>query len=146
MKIKFYRLCIFLNRLLYWSKLAIYRKNDFNVLFLLSSLVTDPSFMSISSLVLEFWEFSFMRDWPEIWKSEIPLSEFCPISGDWDKLGIPNLTQMSLMKCYWMLQNARVTAFNISELIRENQQGRKKLHPTQIRVNQAHPKKISIKF
>ena len=93
------------------------------VLFLLSSLVTGPSFMSISSLVLELWQFSFIRDWPEIRKSEIPPSEFCPISGDWGKLGIPNLARMSLMKCYWMLQNARVTAFTVSKLLRENQQG-----------------------
>ena len=36
------------------------------VLFLLSSLVTDPSFMSISSLVLELWQLSLLiRDWPE---------------------------------------------------------------------------------
>ena len=28
-----------------------------------------------------------------------------------------------LTKCYWILQNARVTAFTISELLRENQQG-----------------------
>ena len=27
-------------------------------------------------------------------------SEFRPISGDWDELGIPNLARMSLMKCY----------------------------------------------
>ena len=53
------------------------------VLFLLSSLVTDPSFMSISSLVLELWQFSFIRNWPEIRKSEIPTSEFCPVSADW---------------------------------------------------------------
>ena len=53
------------------------------VLFLLSSLVTGLSFMSISSLVLELWQFSFIRDWPEIRKSEIPPSEVCPISGDW---------------------------------------------------------------
>ena len=30
---------------------------------------------------------------------------------------------MSLVKCYWMLQNARVTAFTVSELLRENHQG-----------------------
>ena len=92
------------------------------VLFLLSSLVTGPSFMSISSLVLELWQFSFIRDWPEIRKSEILLSEFCPISGDWGELGIPYLARMSLINCYWMLQNARVTAFIVSELLRENQQ------------------------
>ena len=32
---------------------------------------------------------------------------------------------MSLMKCYWMLQNARVTvtAFTVAELLGENQPG-----------------------
>ena len=45
------------------------------VLFLLSSLVTGPTFMLISSLVLELWQFPFIRDWPEIRKSEIPPSE-----------------------------------------------------------------------
>ena len=32
------------------------------VLFLLSGLVTGPSFMSVSSLVLELWQLSFIRD------------------------------------------------------------------------------------
>ena len=104
------------------------------VLFLLSSLVTGPSFMSISSLVQELWQFLFIRDWPEIRKSEIPPSEFCPISEEWSKLEIPNLTQRSLMKCYWMLKIARFTAFTVSELLRENQQGEVKWPPTQIRV------------
>ena len=36
-----------------------------------------------------------MRDWPEIQKLEIPPSEVCSISGDWEKLGIPNLARMS---------------------------------------------------
>ena len=92
------------------------------VLFHLSGLVTGRSFMSISLLVLELWQFSFVGDWPEIWQSEIPPSECCPISGDWGELGIPNLTRMSLMKCYWMQQNARVTVFTGSELLRENQE------------------------
>ena len=98
------------------------------ILFLLSSLVTGPSFMSISSLVLELWQFSFIRDWPEIRKSEIPPSEFCPISGDWDELWIANLARMSLIECYWMLQNSRVTAFTgftVFELLMENQLGGK---------------------
>ena len=102
------------------------------VLFLLSSLVTGPSFMSISSLLLQLWQFSFIRDCPEIRKLEIPSSESCPISGDWDELGIPNVARMSLMKCYWMLQNARVTAVTVSELLRENQHG-VKLPPTQVK-------------
>ena len=87
-------------------------------LFPLSSLVTGPSFMSISSLVLKLWQFSFIKDWPEIRKSEMPPSEFCPISGDWGKLWIPNLVQIYLTEYYWMLQISRVTVF---ELLRENQ-------------------------
>ena len=130
------------------SKLAINWKNDNDltvfrhdvivnffdvVLFLLWILVIGPSFMSISSLVLELWQFYFIRDWPEIWKSEIPPSEFWPIFGDWGKLWIPNLARMSLIKPYQMLQDARVSAFTVSELLREKQQG-VKLPPTQIRV------------
>ena len=92
-------------------------------LFLLSSLVTGPSFISTSSLVLELWQFSYIRDWPEIWKSEIPLSEFYPISGDWGELWIPNLAHMSLIECHWMLHNSRVTAFTVFESLKENQLG-----------------------
>ena len=91
------------------------------VLFLLSRLVTGPTSMPISSLVLELWQISFIRDWPEIWKPEIAPSEFCPVSGDWSKLWIPNLARISLIVCYWMLQNAMVTALTVFELLRENQ-------------------------
>ena len=68
-------------------------------LFLLSHLVTGPSFISISSLVLELWQFTF------IWVS----SEFCQIPGDIGKLVMPNLTRMYLIKCYYVLQNAMVS-------------------------------------
>ena len=115
------------------------------VLFHLSCLVTGPSFMSISSLVLEWWQFSFMRDWPEIRKSEIHSSEFCPIAGDWGKLWIPHLTRMSLIECYWMLQSSRATAFTTFELLRDNQLGRGTItppppRPTQIRVKFSYRK------
>ena len=109
-------------------------------LFFLSSLVTGPNFMSISSLVLELWQFTFVRDWPEIRKSEIPPSEFCPISGDWSKLAIPNLARSSSIKCYWILQNSRVTAFTVSELLRENQyEGEVKLPPPPHTHTHTHP-------
>ena len=65
--------------------------------------------------------FTFISDWPESRKKEIPPSEFCPTSGDWGELGI--LAEIALMKFYWMLQNSRVTAFNVSELLMEKQQG-----------------------
>ena len=41
----------------------------------------------------------FIRDWPDIRKSEIPASEFCLIYGDWGELEIQNLAQTSLIKC-----------------------------------------------
>ena len=105
------------------------------VLFLLSSLVTGPSLMSKSSLVLELWQFLFISDWSEIWKSEIPSSEFCSISGDWGKERIPNLARTSLKKCYWILHNARVTAFTVSELLREIQLGKgDKIYPIPLRL------------
>ena len=124
------------------SKLVINKKKDHDViirwheviviffdviLFLLSILVTALSFMSISMQLLELWQFTFIRDWPEIQKSEMPYSEFFPISGGWGELGITNLARMSLITCYWMLQNARVISFTVSKLLRENQQGRKRL-------------------
>ena len=113
------------------------------VLVLNLALVTGSIFMSISSLVLELWQFSFIRDWPKIRKAEIPPSDFSPISGDWGELWIPNLTWMPLRKSYWMLQNSRVTAFTVFGLLRENQMsgggGKITHHATQIRDN-AHYK------
>ena len=70
---------------------------------------------------LELWQFLFIRDWPEIWKSDIPPFEFCLISGDLGKLGTPNLPRMSLIKLFRILQSTRVKAFTFSELLRENQ-------------------------
>ena len=92
-------------------------------MFFLSSLVTGPSFLSISSLVLELWQFSFISNWQEIRKLEVSPHEFWLISGDWGKLKIPNLAWMFLMKCYWMLQNTRAITFIVSELLKEIQQG-----------------------
>ena len=80
----------------------------------------------------------FYKALTRIRKSEILLSHFCPMSGDWAKLVIPNLARMSLMKCYWILQNARITPCTVSELLRENQQwGEVKLLFIHIRVKLA---------
>ena len=109
------------HNLLIWPHLHFF----FNVaVFLLSSLVTGPSFRSISWLFPELWQFLFVKNWPEIQKSEISASEFYPISGDWSELGIPNLVQISVIKSYWLMQNARFIAFTISESLSENQQGK----------------------
>ena len=70
----------------------------------------------------------------------------------WSELGTPNLAQMSLMKCYKILQNAKVTPFTVSELLRENQQrgGESKITSsppppthTQVRVKDKYLFKVS---
>ena len=67
----------------------------------------------------------FYMDWPDIRKSEIPLSEFCLISGYWDEIWILNFARMSLIESYWMLRSSRVVAFTVFELLRENELGLK---------------------
>ena len=100
------------------------------ILFDLPILVTVPSFMSISSLVLELtMPISFYKRltrnleigntpvWvlPTIWRMG-PVTNI--------KFGTNVSNKMaSLIKCYWMLQSARVKTFTVSELWRENQQG-----------------------
>ena len=82
-KCKFYRPCIW-NSASRCSNLAINWKNDNGIkfsdmtsssfflfkvavaVFFLSSLMTDLSFMLISLLVLELWQFPCIKDWPEI--------------------------------------------------------------------------------
>ena len=99
------------------------------------------NFMSISWLFLELWQFTFKRDWPEIRKSEIPPSEFRPLSGDWVESEMANLAWMSLTKFYWML-------LVLSYLLRQKQKGGEllpPLPPTQIivKILSSDPVKIS---
>ena len=94
----FWRCFVSLVKFSYWSKFHV-------------NIITGSGIMTIF----------FYKGLTRIWKSKIPPSEFCPISGDWGELWIPNLTRMSLIECYWMLQNSRVTAFTVLELLRENQ-------------------------
>ena len=77
-----------------------------------SNIITD------SGVTVIFFYKGLTRD-SEIGKNP---SEFCSIYGDWGKLQIPSLVRMSLIKCYWILQNSRVIAFTVSELLRENQE------------------------
>ena len=96
----FWRFFVSLVKFSYWSNFRV-------------NIITGSGIMTIF----------FYKNWPEIRKSEIPPSEFCPISGDWGKLWIPHLARMSLIEFYWMLQNSRITAFTIFALLRENQLG-----------------------
>ena len=106
----FWRCFVSLVKFSYWSK--------FHINIITGSGVMTISFI-ISFMVSFIISFKSLPDWPEIRKSEIQPPEFCPISGDLGKLWTPNLAQMSLIKCYWMLQNAMVKAITVSELLRE---------------------------
>ena len=64
-----------------------------------------------SLLVLELWQFLFISDWLEIQKSEMPPSEFPPISRDWGKLGIPNLAQMTNVSNKKLLNAAKYQGY-----------------------------------
>ena len=103
-----------------------------DALFHSSSLVNAPSFLLISLLVLELWQFLFMTDWPEIQKSEIPRLSFAQYLETAQSKEHQNCARTSVIKCYWMLQNTRFTDLTVSELLRESQQeGRRvKMHPT----------------
>ena len=120
------------------SKLVINRKKNNGVTFCQHDVIFNFFSRFFVSLVnFSYWSkfhvnmipgsgamtILFYKGWQEIWKLKAPLSEFCPVSGNWGKLEITNLVRMFLMKCYWMLQNSRVIAGTISELLRLKQEG-----------------------
>ena len=115
-----------------FSKLAKTPKNDNGVTISRHDLNVKFFWRCFVSLVkLRYWSkfhVNIITD-SEIRKSETSLSEFCQISGDWGELWILNLAWMSLIECYWMLQNFRVTAFTVFELLREIQLGESKVTP-----------------
>ena len=80
--------------------------------------------MSMLWLLLELWQFSFIKDRTGIQISEIPRSASCSLHEDWVELRIPNLAKISLLNSYCMLKNARVAGFVVSKLVRENNRGK----------------------
>ena len=94
-----------------WSKLVKNWKNDNEVTILWHDINVNFFWrFSVSFLKFSYWS-----------KFHIKTSYFCSIFGDWDELWIKNLARMSLTECYWTLQNFRITAFTLFELLRENQ-------------------------
>ena len=102
---QFFWCCVSLVKFSYWSK-------------------CDVSIISSSRILTIFVHKSLTRIL-EI--GYTPVWVLSKISRDWDELRLSNLAGMSLMKSYLMLQNARFTAFAVSEWLRENQQGCKRL-------------------
>ena len=84
-------------------------------LLLLLSLVTKAVFISILWLALELWQFSFIKDWPEIQISEIAA---CILSNIW-RVRWVRVTKFG-RNISKKLLNTRVTAFTVSELLKEN--------------------------
>ena len=95
----FWRCCISLVNFSYWSKFHVNIIPVFfrvMIIFFYKGLTRNPEIRNTPVCVL-----------PNIWRLR--------------ELGIPNLVLLFLIKCYWMLQKARVIHFNVSELLRENQ-------------------------
>ena len=112
----FWRCRVSLVKFSYWSKfhVNIITGSGIRTIFVYKGLIRNPDIINT-----------------------VPSSEFCPISGDWDKLQTPSFAWISPMKTYWMLQNARITDFTMSDISRENWQeveGKMTSLPTQIRV------------
>ena len=108
------------------------------VSFLLSSLVTGPSFLSISSLVLELWEFPFIRDRTR--NPKIGNTPILVLSNIW-RLGRVRNAKFGTNVFDKMLMNvAKCQGFRLSQLLRENQsEGKITPNPptTQVRVKQS---------
>ena len=90
------------------------------------NIITGSGFMTIFSF-LQWAQNPEIRNTP-VW--------FLPNIWRLRRVRVSDLARMSLKKSYWTLQNARVTVFTISELLRENQQGVKLPIPTQIKVKE----------
>ena len=109
-KFKFYTDCVYGIRVPNCSKLTMIQKNDNAVTNLWHNVIAKLFWRCFVSLVKFSYWFKFL-------------------SGYYNGLEIPNLAQLSLIKSHKMLQTARVTAFAVSELLRQNQQGVKHLSP-----------------
>ena len=97
-----------------WSKIEkMTMKSQFYDMTLTSTFF-DVFLFRFSSLVTGLSFISRLTRNPEIRNT-------LALFGDWDELWIKNLARMSLTECYWTLQNFRITAFTLFELLRENQ-------------------------
>ena len=117
----------------------------FNVaLFLLSSLVTDPSFMSTSWLVLELWQLSFfIRDWPE--NPEIGKTPVWVLPNIWRLKQVRNTKFGTKVSNKMLLNAAKCQGYNFYcfWVIKGKPTGeRGKIPPPQIRANNKWKKKV----
>ena len=111
----FLMLFCFFCQLSYWSKfhVNIITSSGVMIIFFYQGLIRNPEIRNTT--ILSFAQ--YLR------------------TGAGKLIRIPNLARRSLIKCYRMLQNIRVTAFTVFGLLRESQQGEIKSPPIQIRIN-----------
>ena len=118
-----------------YFKLAINQKNNNDLIIFWYGVIVKFSWRGFVSLVkFSYWSrfhVSIITSSGVFLPEDIDqksgnriLCGICPKSGGWGELGIPNLARVTLIRCYWMLGNASVTAFTLSELLRENERGR----------------------
>ena len=103
------------NRLPDCSKLAINQKKDIDVTTCRNYVIVKLLTLFVSFLNFSYWAkfhlntitgsgvmtvYFHKRHWPEIRKSETPTSELSLIFEDSRELGMPNLSQMCLIKFY----------------------------------------------
>ena len=72
-------------------------------------------------IIINFFDarlFIFITDWPEIGNTPI---QALPNIWRLGQVRNAKFGTLSLLKCYWMLQIAKVTVFTVSELLREDQ-------------------------
>ena len=112
-KHKFYRLCV-RNRASGLLQIGYKLKHNGFTVFWYEIIVKVFWHCFVSLVKFSYWSkfhidiitgswvmtFTFKSDWPEIRKLEIPLSEFCSISGDQVELRILNFTWTSPLKCH----------------------------------------------
>ena len=111
-------------RLLYCSKLVINRKNDNDIIVCQHDIIVNFFWRFLTLLYfssrVSFWCKCYTKSLlvlslSQFWKC-VHLS-FAQYLETWGELGIPDLERISLMKCYWILQNARVTTFTFYEFL-----------------------------
>ena len=73
---------------------------------------------TVSGITTTFFYNGLTRN-PEI--GNIPVWVLSNIWRLWEVMKMNNLARMTLIECYWMLQNSSVTASTVFELLRENQ-------------------------
>ena len=73
------------------------------IVFFFLRLESGLSFMILSVLVLELWQYLLKQIWPKIWELQTPRPKSCTTFWNWKELGISKLPWVFPMSSYYML-------------------------------------------